>query len=270
MTPAPVILRSAEESQGILHCVQDDKGILRCAQDDTHNSFAYNRAMSFTPPPNVQEILQNLPTKPGVYLHKDKYGKVIYVGKAINLRSRVRSYFHKKVDSIKTQRLRREITDIEIITTDSELEALLLEKTLIKKHQPRYNIRLKDDKRYPYIKVHWADDYPKGDRHAAHGARRLALFWPLHLRLGGAPDAGSAAQNLPLPDLRPHDHRPGLRAPASITTSSCAMAPASARSIAKQYRAMIQQLMDFLNGKSDHIMKQLEARMMQRRREYAV
>ena len=82
--------------------------------------------MAYTPPENVQELLNNLPIKPGVYLHKDKHGTIIYVGKAINLRSRVRSYFHANVDSVKTQRLRREVADIEIITTDSELEALLL------------------------------------------------------------------------------------------------------------------------------------------------
>ena len=110
---------------------------------------------------HLQSILDSAPTKSGCYLMKDVDGKVIYVGKAINLRSRVRSYFHNNVDSIKTQRLRRDITDIEIITTDTDLEALLLEMTLIKKHKPHFNVRLKDDKRYPYIKVHWADPFPK-------------------------------------------------------------------------------------------------------------
>ena len=117
--------------------------------------------MAFQPPEKVQEILKKLPKKSGVYLHKDKTGKIIYVGKAKNLRSRVRSYFANSVDSIKTEQLRKRITDIEIITTETELEALLLENTLIKKHKPRYNILLKDDKRYPYIKVHWADNFPK-------------------------------------------------------------------------------------------------------------
>jgi len=114
--------------------------------------------------PHIQNILDNLPTKPGVYLHKNADKKIIYVGKAINLRNRVRSYFHKSAggdNREKTRRLVKEIADIEFIITDSELEALLLENTLIKKHQPRYNIKLKDDKRYPYIKVHWQDDYPK-------------------------------------------------------------------------------------------------------------
>jgi excinuclease ABC subunit C len=110
----------------------------------------------------IEQILKNLPTKAGVYLHKNAQGKVIYVGKAVNLRSRVRSYFHKSAwTNQKTRRLVGEIEDIEFIVADSELEALLLENTLIKKYQPRYNVRLKDDKRYPYIKVHWHEPFPK-------------------------------------------------------------------------------------------------------------
>src|SRR5262245_55408870 len=106
----------------------------------------------------IEQILKNLPTKPGVYLHKNAQSKVIYVGKAVNLRSRVRSYFNSTAQqNPKTRRLVEEIVDIEFIVAASELEALLLENTLIKKYQPRYNIRLKDDKRYPYIKVHWQD-----------------------------------------------------------------------------------------------------------------
>jgi len=87
---------------------------------------------------------------------------VIYVGKAVNLRSRVRSYFHAGGgDHPRTRQLVKNITDIEWILVGSELEALILEMNLIKKHQPHYNVRLKDDKRYPYIKIHWADPYPK-------------------------------------------------------------------------------------------------------------
>ena len=113
--------------------------------------------------PKIQDILKNLPTKTGVYLHKNDQGQVIYVGKAVNLRSRVRSYFHNSTQnsSEKNRRLAQEIADIEFIVTSSELEALLLENTLIKKHQPRYNVLLKDDKRYPYIKIHWQDPFPR-------------------------------------------------------------------------------------------------------------
>ena len=112
-------------------------------------------------PEKLQELLKNMPTKPGVYLMKDSQGEVIYVGKAINLRHRVRSYFHNSVSHPKVVRLVQRIEDIEFIITGSELEALILEMTLIKRHRPKYNVRLKDDKRYPYVKVHWATDYPK-------------------------------------------------------------------------------------------------------------
>ena len=111
---------------------------------------------------HLQGILDTLPNKPGTYLMKNVAGEIIYVGKAINLRNRVRSYFHSPIElEIKTRQLVRHIDDIEWIVVGSELEALILEMTLIKKHRPRYNIRLKDDKRYPYIKVHWADPFPK-------------------------------------------------------------------------------------------------------------
>ena len=111
---------------------------------------------------SLQGIINNLPTKPGCYLMKNSKGDIIYVGKAINLRSRVRSYFHSSGDSsIKTLKLVRSIIDIDWIVVGSELEALILEMNLIKKHRPQYNVRLKDDKRYPYIKVHWSADFPK-------------------------------------------------------------------------------------------------------------
>jgi len=106
--------------------------------------------------------LDTLPGKPGCYLMKDTDGKVIYVGKAINLRNRVRSYFHTSAThSRKISQMVDNIGNIEWIVVASELEALILEMNLIKKHRPFYNVRLKDDKRYPYIKVHWGDPFPK-------------------------------------------------------------------------------------------------------------
>jgi excinuclease ABC subunit C len=112
------------------------------------------------PLPAVREKLNALPTCPGVYIYRDARGTIIYVGKAVNLRSRVRSYFHETVDSPKTRELVKHIADLETIIVGSELEALILEMNLIKKHRPKYNVRLKDDKRYPYIKVHSADPFP--------------------------------------------------------------------------------------------------------------
>ena len=111
---------------------------------------------------HIKGILDTLPTKPGCYIYKNASGEVIYVGKAISLRNRVRSYFQDKEKlEFKTRQLVQRIADIEWIVVGSELEALILEMNLIKKHRPMYNVRLKDDKRYPYIKVHWADPYPK-------------------------------------------------------------------------------------------------------------
>lgn len=113
-------------------------------------------------PESIQKILATLPAKPGCYLMKDSQGKIIYVGKAINLRNRIRSYYHSGGDGReKIAQMVTEIANIDWIVVSSELEALILEMNLIKKHLPRYNVRLKDDKRFPYIKVHWADPFPK-------------------------------------------------------------------------------------------------------------
>lgn len=110
----------------------------------------------------LKEKIKDFPTSPGVYLMKSQVDKIIYVGKAKSLRNRVRSYFSDSPDhSPKTKILVRSIFEVEYIITKTEVEAFLLEASLIKKHRPKYNIRLKDDKSYPYIKLSWSDDYPR-------------------------------------------------------------------------------------------------------------
>src|SRR5690625_1320245 len=108
---------------------------------------------------NIKEKVSVLPTKPGCYLMKDKHGTVIYVGKSKSLRNRVRSYFTGAHDQ-KTQRLVQEIVDFEYIVTSTEIDALVLEMNLIKKHDPKYNVLLKDDKSYPYLKI-TAERHPR-------------------------------------------------------------------------------------------------------------
>ncbi len=216
--------------------------------------------MSYSPPVRVQEILQNLPSRPGVYMHKDDRGQILYVGKSVNLRSRVRSYFAATVDSYKTSQLRRKIADIEIITTDSELEALLLETTLIKKHKPQYNIRLKDDKRYPYIKVHWDQPFPKltvTRRMARDGARYFGPYtsvWAVHQTLD------LLRKIFPYltcdREITGKDERACLYFDIKLCNAPCI-----GNVNQQEYRAMIQQLMDFLDGKSDYIIRDIEARM---------
>lgn len=103
---------------------------------------------------------ENLPKKPGVYIMRDANDEIIYIGKAKNLINRVRSYFREKLDRPKTQILMSHFDSLEYIVTNSEKEALILEATLIKKHRPRYNVQLKDDKRYPYVKI-TNEKYPR-------------------------------------------------------------------------------------------------------------
>jgi excinuclease ABC subunit C len=101
---------------------------------------------------NLQAKLKTLPKQSGCYLFKDAQGAVLYVGKAVNLRQRVRSYFQKSAQHTpKTARMVRKIADLEWIVTDSELEALILECNLIKRHRPPYNVLMRDDKSYPYL-----------------------------------------------------------------------------------------------------------------------
>lgn len=216
--------------------------------------------MSYTPPTRVQEILEKLPNKPGVYLHKDAEGKVIYVGKAVNLRSRVRSYFQANVDSYKTERLRRQVADIEVITVASELEALLLEMNLIKMHRPRYNVRLKDDKKYPYIKVHWGDPFPKVTvtRRMEHdGSRYFGPYtsvWAVHETL----DLLRKIFPYLTCDrvITGNDPRACLYFDIKLCNAPCI---GNVNQV--EYRAMIQALMDFLSGRTDGITRDIEKKM---------
>lgn len=111
---------------------------------------------------DIQENLKKLPDTPGVYLHKDKLGQVIYVGKAVSLKNRVRQYFQssRNMDP-KVRAMVSQIEEFEYITTGSEMEALILECNLIKKYMPKYNVLLRDDKTYPYIKVSWEEEFPR-------------------------------------------------------------------------------------------------------------
>ena len=114
------------------------------------------------PSEELLEKVSHLPTTPGVYLWRDQYNRIIYVGKAINLRNRVRSYVRNDANRApKVTAMMKRAVDVEIIQTKSEMEALILENTLIKEHKPKYNISLKDDKTYPYVKISVQEDYPR-------------------------------------------------------------------------------------------------------------
>ena len=111
---------------------------------------------------DIRENLKTLPDKPGVYLHKDKTGEIIYVGKAISLKNRVRQYFQSKSNlDPKVRAMVSHIAEFEYIVTETEMEALLLESNLIKKYMPKYNVLLRDDKTFPYIKVTLGEPWPR-------------------------------------------------------------------------------------------------------------
>ncbi len=112
--------------------------------------------------PNLEEKLKALPAKPGVYLFRDARGEVLYIGKAKSLRPRVRSYFQAGSDTRTTiAQLPERVADLEVIVTDTEVEALHLEQNLVKRHRPPFNVRLRDDKSFPYIAVTVEDEYPR-------------------------------------------------------------------------------------------------------------
>ncbi len=211
----------------------------------------------------LRGILDTLPNKPGCYLMKNQAGKVIYVGKAINLRNRVRSYFHSSAElDAKTGQLVRHIEDIEWIVVGSELEALILEMNLIKKYRPRYNIRLKDDKRYPYIKVHWADPFPKVTvtrRMVEDGSRYYGPYtsvWAVHQTL----DVLRRIFPYLTCDrtITGEDARPCLYYDIKLCTGPCIGAINQ-----EDYRQMIDDLCHFLGGHTEPIVNRLQQEMVQ-------
>jgi excinuclease ABC subunit C len=209
----------------------------------------------------LQGILATLPAKPGCYIYRNAEGTIIYVGKAIILKNRVRSYFHADLShDSKTRRLVREIVDIEWIVVGSELEALILEMNLIKKHRPKYNIRLKDDKRYPYIKVHWNEPYPKVTvtrQMDEDGSRYFGPYtsaWAVYQTL-------DALRRI-FPYLTCDREITGLdkRACLYFDIKLC-IAPCVGAATQEGYRQMISDFMNFLSGHSEEIVARLEAEM---------
>lgn len=209
----------------------------------------------------LQGILATLPAKSGCYLYRNTEGQIIYVGKAISLKNRVRSYFHADTShDSKTRRLVREIADIEWIVVGSELEALILEMNLIKKHRPKYNIRLKDDKRYPYIKVHWAEPFPKvtvtrqmvedGSRYFGPYTSAWAVYQTLDVLRKIFPYLTCDREITGL------DKRACLYFDIKLCIAPCIGAASQAG-----YRQMISDLMDFLSGHSEGIVARLQAEM---------
>jgi excinuclease ABC subunit C len=216
-----------------------------------------------TAPEKIQPLLEGLPTKPGCYLMKDEDGDVIYIGKAVNLRSRVRSYFHSSAShDRRTSEMVAKIDHIEWIVVGSELEALILEMNLIKRHQPHYNVRLKDGKRYPYVKVHWGDPFPKVTvtrRVVDDGSRYFGPYtsvWAVHQTLD------VLRKIFPYltcdREITGQDKRACLYYDIKLCVGPCIGMLDQV-----QYRAMIDDLCRFLQGHTEGITDRIQEEMQQ-------
>ena len=210
----------------------------------------------------LEAKLPTLPTRPGVYLFKDAQGEILYVGKAISLRARVRNHFAQEDNwSVQKSELVRRVADVDTIVVGSEAEALLLEANLIKSHQPRFNIRLKDDKKYPYIKVTINEPFPR-----VYVTRRLendgARYFGPYTDVGGMRHALEVIKRLytvrscryDLPDDAPK--RPCL----DYHIGKC-LAPCVGLQTAQAYRTMVDEILEVLTGKTDHVRTRVAGEM---------
>ncbi|HZO88047.1 MAG TPA: excinuclease ABC subunit UvrC [Chthonomonadaceae bacterium] len=210
----------------------------------------------------VEEKLATLPTKPGCYLYKDSSGTIIYVGKAVNLRNRVRSYFQKSASHPpKVRRLVSHIADLEYMVTDSELEALVLECSLIKKHQPHYNVRLRDDKQYPYLCLTTSEPFPRlvlvrrvrqdGNRYFGPypGSRAVYATMELIKRIFPLISCGKSFDGAP------------VQKPCLYYHMGQCLAPCAGLADRQEYAAVVKDVADFLEGRQEQIIKKLRQQM---------
>jgi len=227
----------------------------------------------------IQSVLNSLPHKPGIYLMKDAQGTILYVGKAISLYNRVRSYFQESTDlSPKNRSMVARIDDIEFLVVKNEVEALVLESNYIKQYRPKYNVLMRDDKSYPYIKVALTEDFPRvyrvrsfqrdGNRYFGPYTNSGAVDATLDLLnklfafrtcrydasawappANGEPLPGWKQKLLPRPCTQYYIHR--------------CIAPCVAYATREEYAAIIKQVLLFLEGKHDEVVKTLQEKMQE-------
>ena len=212
---------------------------------------------------HFEEELKKLPAKPGVYIMHDKDDAIIYVGKAISLRNRVRSYFRESTNkSPKIEKMVTKIARFEYIVTDSELEALVLENNLIKEHNPKYNTMLKDDKTYPYIKVTMGEDFPRVLFSRQMKKDKSRYFGPFTSAFA-VKDTIELINKLyklrTCNRVLPRDI--GLERPCLNYHIGQCMAPCQEYVTKEEYRAQVEQALDFLNGNFAPILNSLKQKM---------
>ena len=209
---------------------------------------------------DISEELKKLPKTPGVYMHKDSLGEVIYVGKAVNLRNRVSSYFRTSQTDPKVRAMVSNVTEFEYISCATEMEALLLECNLIKKYMPRYNILLKDDKSYPYIEVTTNEEFPR-----VISTRRLQRDGDRYF--GPYSDAGAVKRILGMIDemymfkkCRQQEFKKGVRPCLNYFIGKCP-GVCTGEADKAEYNEKISEVIDILSGRDSAVMARLRADM---------
>ncbi len=213
---------------------------------------------------NIAEELKKLPRKPGVYIMKDASDHIIYVGKAINLRNRVRQYFQQSAaQSPKVRSMAPRIKTFEVIVVENELEALILECHLIKKHRPRYNVMLRDDKTYPYLKLTVNEPFPRLFVTRRHLKDKAKYFGPITSKMA-LDDAIETIHG-----IWPLRRCTKALTPGVVKERPClnhaigrCLAPCNGLVSEADYQAMVEEVLQFLNGKTAPILKKMEADML--------
>ena len=207
---------------------------------------------------DIEEELKKLPNKPGVYVMKDKDDNIIYVGKAISLKNRVRQYFRKNDKTARIEKMVSLIDHFEYIVVDNEAEALILECNLIKKNRPKFNVLLKDDKTYPYIKIDLQNDYP-----GVFITRRLindgAKYFGPYANPGAAKEMiDFIKEKYKIRQCRTLKER--TRPCLNYHIQKC-LAPCMGYVTKEEYRKQIDEIIDLLEGKTEKIVKELKQQM---------
>ncbi|MDD4843643.1 MAG: excinuclease ABC subunit UvrC [Anaerotignum sp.] len=212
---------------------------------------------------DISEELKKLPQKPGVYLMKNEKDEIIYVGKAINLKNRVRQYFQSsKNQTAKTRSMVPQIVEFEYIVTDSELEALILECNLIKQYEPYYNIMLKDDKTYPYIKVTVQEDFPRIFMTRRMDKDKAKYYGPYTDVLAVRETVETLHKLFPIRKCKKNLPKEiGKERPCLNHHIGQCLAPCSGAIPSDEYKEFIKDAMDFMEGKHEAIRKKMEAEM---------
>ncbi len=219
----------------------------------------------------IEARLEAIPAVPGVYVFRDGEGRVIYVGKARSLRDRVRSYFRgPAAGDYKGEALRGEISDLEVVVCDSEVDALILEETLIKRHQPRYNVLLKDDKSYPYIAVTVSDEFPRVMLFRGKRRRGVKYYGP-YVNAGAAKSTMRLLERIfPLRHCRGKDPGKSGGSPCLYRDMGLCLGPCTGDVDPGEYGRYVEMFTGFLEGSHRDVLRDLDARMWEasRAREY--